>query len=210
LLWIFGGLVVAAGVGASFFGAGAGGIWLAGLGIFLLALASAWMAALREWPPALARWFLAAWAILIPGLTVPLTFLLLNGLFHPLLVPKTCDYVGPITSEVDGFHCPPATISLVLSPGALNVLPIAWLGVTDRRTRRVAVAAASFGAVRWVVPWIWHLVPALSPEAVNVFRTNSIALFGMTDLPGQGVTSLALYLVTVSIVLRVAIAGRIR
>jgi hypothetical protein len=98
------------------------------------------------------------------------------------------------------WQCPSTTVSLLLAPGLLNLLPAAWLFSRERRIRLAAGLAIILGILRVAVPWANHTAAALSPDVGNAVMVSLTNIFVLAEFPNFWVStfflSMALYVVT--------------
>lgn len=87
------------------------------------------------------------WILLIPILTVPLTWFLRDAvLYHSGLCSVTPSFFGAYAT------CSTGAYLLILSPGLLNLLPLWWLRSSHRKLKVAALWATVLGALRLIVP----------------------------------------------------------
>ena len=118
--------------------------------------------AARSWLSGLNRWgWPFAWILLIPVVTGWSQAVLLD---HFVVNGESCTFIDSVSSAkttvaagAEWWGCPGRDVAPTLLPGLLNLVPLFWLWSSRQQVRLAALAAATLGGVRLVVPLLMYL-----------------------------------------------------
>lgn len=142
--------------------------------LFLLVFATVPLCAMMLlWWPLRARTALVVvpflWILLIPIATVWMQAVLLG----PIVGRAHCELHGAGMEYSEVWHCPSEDVWPTLLPGLLNLVPLAWLILPDRRARFAGLVAGLLGFLRFGAPLVLYLwVPMNGAASGRVVMTD--------------------------------------